>query len=242
MIKTIFFDLDGTLLPVNQQIFVETYFGEMVKAFAKKGFDPKLVFPAVMSGTKKMRLNEGPFSNNVVFLESFKTDLGGDPALLSSIFEEFYSTTFDLVKQATTLQPLSNQLIKFLKSKGIQLVLATNPLFPAISTHKRIQWAGLQKEDFSLITTIENGYASKPNPKYFKNLMTSLSLTDPKAILMIGNDATEDLAALSLGIETFLLTDDLINKDLVDLTTIPKGNFQDLIRYLERKLGFPITL
>ena len=242
MIKTIFFDLDGTLLPVNQQRFVDTYFGEMVKTFALKGFDPNLVFKAVMSGTEKMRLNEGPLSNNDVFLNSFKEDLNADPVHLSNLFETFYSTTFDLVKQATTLQPLSNKLIQFLKSIGIQLVLATNPLFPAISTHKRIQWAGLNKDDFALITTIENGYASKPNPKYFKNLMTTLSLTDPSTILMIGNDAIEDLAATKVGIETYLITDHLINKNNLDMTNVPQGNFKDLIVYLNKKLGIQITL
>jgi len=31
---------------------------------------------------------------------------------------------------------------------GFRVALATNPIFPAIATEKRIRWAGLTPEDF----------------------------------------------------------------------------------------------
>ena len=41
---------------------------------------------------------------------------------------------------------------------------------------------------------------------------------------MVGNDATEDLAAASAGLEVFLLTDCLINREGKDLTPAPSGS------------------
>lgn len=38
---TILFDLDGTLLPMDQDVFVRDYFGHLAKKVAPFGYDPK---------------------------------------------------------------------------------------------------------------------------------------------------------------------------------------------------------
>jgi hypothetical protein len=50
---------------------------------------------------------------------------------------------------------------------------------------------------------------------------------------MVGNDATEDLAAATLGISVFLLTNDLINKKEADISAVPRGDYEDLLAYLK---------
>ena len=37
-VKTILFDLDGTLLPMDQDIFVKDYFGRLAKKLAPIGY------------------------------------------------------------------------------------------------------------------------------------------------------------------------------------------------------------
>ena len=90
-------------------------------------------------------------------------------------------------------------------------MLATNPFFPAIATHKRVRWAGLEPEEFAFITTYENSSYCKPNLEYFRQLLDALGL-QPEECVMVGNDALEDTAAAQLGIPVFLLTDCLLNK------------------------------
>ena len=51
------------------------------------------------------------------------------------------------------------------KEKGYQLVLATM-LFSQEATLARIEWAGLNKNDFVLITTYEDFHYAKPNLGY----------------------------------------------------------------------------
>ena len=41
MLKTILFDLDGTLLPMEEPRFLEGYFGLLTRAMAQDGFDGK---------------------------------------------------------------------------------------------------------------------------------------------------------------------------------------------------------
>ena len=47
----ILFDLDGTLLPMDQNQFVRTYFGLLGKKVAAYGYDPQAVISALGQGT-----------------------------------------------------------------------------------------------------------------------------------------------------------------------------------------------
>ena len=111
------------------------------------------------------------------------------------------------------------------------MVLATNPLYPAIATQNRIRWAGFRPEDFELYTTYEDTYHCKPNPAYYQDILDKLGLK-PEECLMVGNDANEDMAAAKLGIPVFLLPKYLINRHNLDISTYPQGDFDDLLEYI----------
>ena len=113
--------------------------------------------------------------------------------------------------------------------------LATNPLFPATATEQRIGWAGLSPNDFELYTTYENSNYCKPNLDYYRAVMNKLSVT-PEECLMVGNDVGEDMIATDLGASVFLLTDCLINKENVDISVYPNGNFDALLNYINENL------
>jgi FMN phosphatase YigB (HAD superfamily) len=55
----------------------------------------------------------------------------------------------------------------------------------------------------------------------------------PEDCLMVGNDATEDMIAQTIGMKVFLLTDCLINKNNLDLSGYPQGNFDSLLDYIQ---------
>ena len=115
----------------------------------------------------------------------------------------------------------------------MRVILATNPIFPAVATRARIRWAGLDESDFEFVTSYENSCHCKPNPEYYRDILNRLGI-DPEGCLMVGNDAVEDTAAKKLGMDVFLLTDCLINKG-VDITGYPQGSFDDLMAYIEKK-------
>ena len=50
---------------------------------------------------------------------------------------------------------------------------------------------------------------------------------------MVGNDVREDLVTETLGMQVFLLTDCMINKDGKDISGYPHGGFPELAEYLE---------
>ncbi|MDD3122740.1 MAG: HAD family hydrolase [Candidatus Izemoplasmatales bacterium] len=227
MITTILFDLDGTLLPLNEELFMKIYFGGLGKTFEKFGYEPKKLIEAVWAGTKSMINNHGQTTNEFVFWPSFYQIVNGDHSFIETTFEGYYSSMFDEVQKSTTASMFSKKIIDELKQKNYRIILATNPLFPRIATEKRIEWAGLKVDDFEFISTYENFSYSKPNIKYFEALIKQLSLT-PENCLMIGNDALEDMVASKTGMETYLLTDCLHNEHQVDISKYENGSMEDL--------------
>ena len=115
---------------------------------------------------------------------------------------------------------------------GLRLILATNPIFPQTAIESRIRWAGLEPSDFVWITTYENSRYCKPNPEYYNEILSKLNL-QPEECLMVGNDVTEDMVARKVGMNVFLLTDCLINKERQDINQYPRGSYMQLLNHIE---------
>ena len=230
-ITTVLFDLDGTLLPMDQDVFVKTYFGLLAKRLAPLGYEPTELIKAIWAGTKAMINNVGEKTNEEVFWDDFASRYGEEARKDLPEFDAFYREDFDKVKEVCGFNSKARKVIEFLKQKEIRVVLATNPIFPAIATEKRIGWAGLVTEDFELYTTYENSKYCKPNLEYYKEIVNKLDVK-PEECLMVGNDVGDDMVAEKIGMKVFLLTDCLINKTDADVSEYPNGNFDDLIEYI----------
>lgn len=233
MIKAILFDLDGTLLPMDQDTFVGDYLNRMTLKMHPHGYEHAQMAKAVWAGTGAMTLNDGTHTNEEVFWRVFSGVIGKDARADESKFLEFYETEFQQVRHSCGYNPRSFELIRYLKDRGFQLILATNPLFPAVATRSRVRWAGLNAEDFDLITTYENSRHCKPNPEYYRDILETMNLK-PEECLMVGNDVAEDMVAETLGLQVFLLTDCLINKNSMDINRYPHGDFFALIDFVRR--------
>lgn len=236
MIDTVLFDLDGTLLPMDMEEFINAYMGLLAKKMAPHGYDARHLVAAVWAGTHAMVKNDGTKTNEEVFWEDFCHIFGPDARKDEPLFQEFYAADFGQARTVCGFRPEAAGIIALLKERGITPVLATNPLFPAIATRQRARWAGLEPEDFALITTYENSRFCKPNPEYYREVLEKLG-KDPETCLMVGNDVDEDMIpARSLGMKTFLLTDCLINKSGADISEFPGGGFGELKDFLLEQL------
>ena len=231
-LNTILFDLDGTLLPMpDQALFLKAYMKALAGKIAPLGYEPGKLIDTVLKGTGVVIANNGEATNETVFWRYFCGVFGEEARRHLPVFEEFYQNEFQQVSETCGCDARAAKLIAALKAKGYRLVLATNPLFPAVATHSRIGWAGLNVEDFDWITTYENASFCKPNVQYYEEIARKLEL-DPAACLMVGNDVGEDMIAEKLGMKTFLLTDNLINRMGADIETYPYGSFEALEQYI----------
>ena len=232
-ITTVLFDLDGTLLPMDQDHFTRTYFKLLAARLAPLGYEPQRLIDSVWAGTAAMVNNDGSRTNEEAFWEVFYQIQGPRAVRDRDVIDAFYQGEFNQARDACGFAPDAARMVAALRGAGKDVVLATNPIFPRTATENRIRWAGLEPGDFLLYTTYENSRYCKPNPKYYQDILQEIGRR-PEECLMVGNDADEDGAAAALGIPVFLLTDCLINRQGADLSAYPQGGFPELKEYLAR--------
>ena len=230
-INTILFDLDGTLLPMDQEKFVNGYFKMLAAKLAPYGYEPQQLINAILAGIKAMIKNDGSQLNEDAFWKRF-VDIYGDKVLADKpVFEDFYKNEFQDARSFCGFNPKAAETVRLLKDKGYRVVLATNPLFPSIATESRIRWARLEPSEFDLYTTYENTSYCKPNLDYYRDILKRINCR-PEECLMVGNDVGEDMVVEALGMQAFLLTDCLINTQKKDITAYPHGSFEQLLSML----------
>lgn len=232
MIKAVLFDLDGTLLPMDQEEFTKKYLQLLSQKMAKYGYAPEELVKAVWMGVSAMVKNDGSTTNEEVFWKEFDRLFGRDVRADEPLFHAFYENEFEEVRYSCGCTQESKKLIDEIKRKGYRVVLATNPIFPAVATKRRMGWVGLEPEDFEFYTTYENSSFCKPNVQYYQEILNRMGLL-PEECLMIGNDVTEDMVAEKLGMKVFLLTDCIINKENKDISVYPNGSFKEALAYIE---------
>lgn len=235
-LTTVLFDLDGTLLPMDQDRFVRAYFGLLVQKLAPRGYEPKALLQGILSGMEAMLRNDGRQYNRDAFWREFARLFGEAARADEPAFEEFYRVEFQDAKAACGFAPQAAETVQAIRRRGLRTVLATNPLFPPVATESRVRWAGLEPSDFEWITTYDNTHFCKPNPAYYAEILRGLGLRAEEC-LMVGNDTGDDLPAASLGMRVFLLTDCLINKNGCDVGAWPHGGFDALRAYIDGQLA-----
>ena len=171
---------------------------------------PKALIGTIWKGVEAMVLNDGSMTNEDAFWKCFEEISGLSRAEVEQETLDFMQMNL-MSNCIYKPNPRADQVVKLLKEHGVKVYLATNPIFPRVGTMNRIRWAGIDAEDFEVITTYETYHYCKPNPKYFQEVMEEFGL-NPKECLMVGNDVQEDLTIRSLGVKTYLLTDTLENK------------------------------
>ena len=176
-ITTVLFDLDGTLLPMDQELFAKTYFTSIARHVAPRGYEFDAVIKGIWAGTKAMMKNTGEKVNEAVFWETFAGIFGERVYDDMPAFDRFYVEHFDEIAAVCGHDPRAAEVIRLCHERGRKTVLATNPIFPRIATEKRMRWAGLSPEDFVLCTTYDNSRYCKPNPKYYTSILNELGVS-----------------------------------------------------------------
>ncbi len=230
-IKAVLFDLDGTLLPMDQDVFVGDYFKRISTYLAPHGYEPKQFIDTIWKGTAAMIKNNSGMCNEDVFWKTVSSVYGDKILDDKTIFDSFYENEFDKVKAVCGFNPKASQSVHKLQEMGYKVALATNPIFPERATRWRITWAGLKPDDFEFYTTYENINSCKPNAAYYAEVAKRIGC-EPHECLMVGNDVSDDMPAASVGMKVFLLTDCLINKTQEDISKYPNGSFDELMDYI----------
>ena len=228
---TLLLDLDETLLNTNQDIFFPAYLQALSTNFASF-LDPKLVMRALLSSIEKMNQNQDATrSLKDVFSDEFCPMVGMSREALDTHIDDFYSRVFPSLRGITSQIPEVQPFVDWAVAQGYRLVVATDPLLPRPATRQRVQWAGLEPEQFELISTFEDFHFLKNYPAYYAEVLGRIGWQDGP-VLMVGNDMERDImSARKLGLATFFIETE--SGPTSGSEAGPRGALADLRRYLE---------
>lgn len=210
MIKAIFFDLDGTLLPLNEDDFIKKYFSLMSNHMKQYGYEENKLIETIWKGTYAMMKNDGSKQNDEVFWDYFESVYGKDSIKDKSKFDVFYDNDFLKIKEVCKDNELASKIVKYCRENVEYVVLSTNPIFPYVGTKNRMVFVGLKPSDFDFVTAYDNFNYCKPNPKYFQTLLDKFNLKGEEVILFGNNTLEDGECSLACGIKCYLIRDNLI--------------------------------
>ncbi len=209
MIEAVLFDLDGTLLDIDLQVFLREYFDALGPALSGVlGVPTDAVLDAVMQATAAMCAPHEGQTNMSVFNEAFTAATGtriDAPDVLDAI-ETFYRVTFPSLRSTHGPRPGAEECVATARALGLRTALATNPIFPRVAIVERLRWAGLETGSFDHLTSYETSEACKPLPRYFRQIAEDLGVP-AESCLMVGDDPILDMAAADVGMQTFYVGD-----------------------------------
>lgn len=222
--KAVFFDLDGTLLPVDLDTMFGSYFellkqSEIMRLIAR---NPDAALRIFNDAAMHMMENRGQDTNEAVFFAYINKMTGRGREFFAGPFDEFYRSVFDSLSGLVQKNGIQRKIINTVLNKGYKTVLATMPVFPLAAAISRLSWIGLDPDDFHYITHYGNSTYLKPHPEYYCEILRKMDL-DGKDCIMVGNNIKEDMSAQNLGFDVFLVTgyeigefqqDEYINGDL----------------------------
>jgi len=208
MLKAILFDLDDTLLGNAMDTFILAYFQALTQHVARL-IPPERLISELLRATRAMEANDGNGpTNEEMFAAAFYPALGYEPAALRPIFDQFYAEEFPKLRSLTQRLPEARPLVAWAFERGLQVAIATNPLFPRSPIEQRLEWAGVPVNEFeyALVTTYEDMHATKAHPAYYREILARLG-REPEECLMVGDDWKRDIVpAVAVGIPGYWVT------------------------------------
>jgi len=207
LIRAILFDLDGTLLQSDMNVFMPHYLQALTARLAHL-IPPSQLSAQLMRSTRLMMANTDPTrTNQQVFDADFYLKIGHSREEVLPILEDFYTHDFARLRDLTQPKPEARAVVQAALTRGYDVAIATQPVFPLTAVRQRLEWAGVADFPYRLVTSYENMHACKPQPAFFQEVLAVLGRS-PGECLFAGDSTSDDIApAAQLGLHTFWVTD-----------------------------------
>jgi FMN phosphatase YigB (HAD superfamily) len=237
VIRSLLLDLDDTLLKNDIDTFLPAYL-QRLGAFVNDLVPAERFIPQLLQATRAMVDNTDPERTlESVFAASFYPALGMTEEELSPRFEEFYRTEFPRLRSLTGTIPEAGETVRQAEARGLEVVVATNPLFPLTAIEQRLEWAGVpvHEHSYALVTSFESIHFTKSWPAYYAEVLALVGLHAWEAA-MVGDNVEADLApARLLGMAVY-------HNAAEPEVGYPGGLLKDVLPWLEHQSDFSPSL
>ena len=94
-LKAVLFDLDGTLLPMDLNVFFKQYFKLLSAKLMPYGYEPKKLVDTIWQGVMAVEKNDGEKFNEEVFFNTYESVFGVESREHRWLLDEFYLNEFE---------------------------------------------------------------------------------------------------------------------------------------------------
>lgn len=231
----VLFDLDGTLVPLPRDQYEPALFHNVSGMFRREFPNQPVAEAMKRAALGSFQDDTGLETNEARLRRLLRQEIGdlGDEVLAA--LEKHYVTDFNRISELIQDQSVADEALSLVEACGGIPVLATNPIMSAAGIHARLGWVGVSPDRFRLITTYDKFHFTKPDPRFYQELMELLR-AEPSQCIMIGNDTDEDMeAARQAGMDTYLVTDYVMDRR-GSIEQYRHGTSRELLEFLKRYL------
>lgn len=230
-LKALLLDLDDTLIDNPMDTFIPAYF-QALKEWVAEVVPPERFIAELVAATRAMSRNDGAGpTNEEVFAAAFYPALGVPRAELEPLLDRFYREAFPRLAPLTAPRAAAPRILEWALARGLQVVIATNPLFPRTAIEQRMAWGGIGVERFpyALVTSYENCRATKSHPAYYREILAVLGRR-PEECLMVGDRWDWDVAcAGAAGIPAFWIAAPAAEAPAAGPEPVGRGSLDDFL-------------
>ena len=208
MIKAILLDLDNTLLKNPDHTFALTYLS-IAEAFFRERWGIQDVAQLFVQSIKAMSNHRDMHTSNTMLRATLLANKTQHPLeKVNADLSTFYESMFPDLRPCVEPIPGVRAVVDDFINRDYAVVIATNPLYPAIAIQQKLIWAGLSPnlDDYAFVTTADNMHYVKPDPAYYAEILARIGI-EPDETVMVGDSTRNDLhPAQQLNIHTYHIT------------------------------------
>ncbi|MFC4075852.1 HAD family hydrolase [Salinithrix halophila] len=235
MTRVICFDLDGTLLPMDTEVFIVQYLKELTPHMAHIIPPDKLVDLILDATLAMIDSEDGNVTNEEIFARRFLARSGLKREEIWPLFDRFYEEHFSGLQKYVHEAPISRQVVEAALDRGFRVAVATNPVFPKAAIRERMRWAGVD-DLVEWVSVYEETHWCKPRPEYYREVAQAMGV-DTEACIMVGNDMQEDMVASTVGMKTYFVKDCRIDRGEPAYRPDQEGTLAELLEDLKDGKG-----
>ncbi len=234
MITTLFLDLDDTLLGNPNKSFLPAYFQVLARRLAPF-MPPDQFVTGLRAATAAMLSNTDPRRTmQQVFEAAFAEFTGREISEAQALINAFYRNDFPELAPVTETRPAAREVVEWAANEGLQVVIATNPVYPQTAIEQRLDWAGISPHeyDFAFVPSYDRVHFGKPHPAYYAELLARTGKRPTEAV-MVGDDWTNDIVpAASAGMNTFWIAPREAERPATWPQPDGQGTLDDFLRWV----------
>lgn len=197
----VLFDLDGTLLDIDGEGFLDAYVDALASWWRPP--DERAFRQAVMAASVPIFRPHPDRPNGEVFRRHLGAHLGIAPEEVARRIARFHDEELGSLRFPWRPVPEARACVQECLDAGWRVAVATTPIYMPEVIGLRLRWAGLDDLPWDLVTHSEVMSTCKPSGAYFAETAARLGLP-PAACVMVGDDPLQDGPAMEVGMPALL--------------------------------------